>query len=183
MPRRSCSRSRRACAVPPPSLRAASRSCIEILRDGGGPCYHCTHRGALAPAPRCAPSWRRGVMGPLREAPSANRISSLPRARGHLRGTIAHMTSAHSTRGSHRIFLGMAAGVGKTYRMLLEGQASGRERPRRRDRLPRVARTRRRPRYLPATSRSSRGGASPTARRASRRWTFPRSSRARRSSA
>jgi two-component system, OmpR family, sensor histidine kinase KdpD len=26
-------------------------------------------------------------------------------------------------RGSHRIFLGMAAGVGKTYRMLLEGQA------------------------------------------------------------
>jgi two-component system, OmpR family, sensor histidine kinase KdpD len=34
------------------------------------------------------------------------------------------MTSAHSTRGSHRIFLGMAAGVGKTYRMLLEGQAS-----------------------------------------------------------
>jgi two-component system sensor histidine kinase KdpD len=33
-------------------------------------------------------------------------------------------------RGSHRIFLGMAAGVGKTYRMLLEGQAeaeSGRD--------------------------------------------------------
>jgi len=28
-----------------------------------------------------------------------------------------------SRRGSHRIFLGMAAGVGKTYRMLLEGQA------------------------------------------------------------
>ena len=27
-----------------------------------------------------------------------------------------------SRRGSHRIFLGMAAGVGKTYRMLLEGQ-------------------------------------------------------------
>jgi two-component system sensor histidine kinase KdpD len=26
-------------------------------------------------------------------------------------------------RGSHRVFLGMAAGVGKTYRMLLEGQA------------------------------------------------------------
>jgi two-component system sensor histidine kinase KdpD len=34
------------------------------------------------------------------------------------------MTSVRSTRGSHRIFLGMAAGVGKTYRMLLEGQAS-----------------------------------------------------------
>jgi two-component system sensor histidine kinase KdpD len=33
-------------------------------------------------------------------------------------------------RGSHRVFLGMAAGVGKTYRMLLEGQAeaeSGRD--------------------------------------------------------
>ena len=26
-------------------------------------------------------------------------------------------------RGSHKIFLGMAAGVGKTYRMLQEGQA------------------------------------------------------------
>jgi two-component system sensor histidine kinase KdpD len=63
-------------------------------------------------------------MGPLREAPSADRVSSSPRARGHPRGTIATMTSTHSTRGSHRIFLGMAAGVGKTYRMLLEGQAS-----------------------------------------------------------
>ncbi|MGH2852213.1 MAG: histidine kinase [Solirubrobacteraceae bacterium] len=34
------------------------------------------------------------------------------------------MTSPGSTRGSHRIFLGMAAGVGKTYRMLLEGHAA-----------------------------------------------------------
>jgi two-component system, OmpR family, sensor histidine kinase KdpD len=34
------------------------------------------------------------------------------------------MSSARSTRGSHRIFMGMAAGVGKTYRMLLEGQAA-----------------------------------------------------------
>ncbi len=29
----------------------------------------------------------------------------------------------HSERGHHRVFLGMAAGVGKTYRMLLEGHA------------------------------------------------------------
>jgi len=32
--------------------------------------------------------------------------------------------TATPRRGSHRVFLGMAAGVGKTYRMLLEGQAS-----------------------------------------------------------
>ena len=30
---------------------------------------------------------------------------------------------ARSGRGHHKIFLGMAAGVGKTYRMLQEGQA------------------------------------------------------------
>ena len=32
-----------------------------------------------------------------------------------------------STRGNHKIFLGMAAGVGKTYRMLQEGQAALRD--------------------------------------------------------
>jgi two-component system sensor histidine kinase KdpD len=40
------------------------------------------------------------------------------------------MSPPSAARGSHRIFLGMAAGVGKTYRMLLEGQAeaeSGRD--------------------------------------------------------
>src|SRR5690349_21855471 len=30
-------------------------------------------------------------------------------------------------RGRHRVFLGMAAGVGKTYRMLQEGAADGRD--------------------------------------------------------
>src|ERR1700712_4224903 len=30
-------------------------------------------------------------------------------------------------RGRHKVFLGMAAGVGKTYRMLQEGQADGRD--------------------------------------------------------
>ena len=32
-------------------------------------------------------------------------------------------TSARPARGHHKIFLGMAAGVGKTYRMLQEGRA------------------------------------------------------------
>ncbi len=43
-------------------------------------------------------------------------------------------------RGRYKIFLGMAAGVGKTYRMLQEGQAEAESGPRRRDRLPRAAR-------------------------------------------
>ena len=33
------------------------------------------------------------------------------------------MRAAARTRGHHKVFLGMAAGVGKTYRMLQEGQA------------------------------------------------------------
>ncbi len=33
------------------------------------------------------------------------------------------MTTTHDARGRYKIFLGMAAGVGKTYRMLQEGQA------------------------------------------------------------
>ena len=37
--------------------------------------------------------------------------------------TVASRMIDQRRRGSHRIFLGMAAGVGKTYRMLLEGQA------------------------------------------------------------
>ena len=46
---------------------------------------------------------------------------------------------AACTRGHYKIFLGMAAGVGKTYRMLQEGQRRGRGRSRRRDRLPGAA--------------------------------------------
>ena len=42
----------------------------------------------------------------------------------------------------YKIFLGMAAGVGKTYRMLQEGHAEADAGPRRRDRLPRAAQTR-----------------------------------------
>ena len=42
----------------------------------------------------------------LAETASANIAEVQPTARGH-----------------HKVFLGMAAGVGKTYRMLLEGQA------------------------------------------------------------
>jgi two-component system sensor histidine kinase KdpD len=43
-------------------------------------------------------------------------------------GNTASVQSAH--RGHHKVFLGMAAGVGKTYQMLREGQAeaeSGRD--------------------------------------------------------
>src|SRR3954451_15123454 len=32
-----------------------------------------------------------------------------------------------TTRGRHKVFLGMAAGVGKTYRMLQEGRTDGRD--------------------------------------------------------
>ena len=45
-----------------------------------------------------------------------------------------------TVRGRYRILLGMAAGVGKTYRMLQEGQQAHERGPRRRDRLPRAAR-------------------------------------------
>jgi two-component system, OmpR family, sensor histidine kinase KdpD len=37
------------------------------------------------------------------------------------------MTSTKRQRGRHKIFIGMAPGVGKTYRMLLEGRAARRE--------------------------------------------------------
>src|SRR5579872_1430181 len=51
--------------------------------------------------------------GPSRSAPARPAAVS-ERASGAVSAT---------ARGSHRVFLGMAAGVGKTYRMLLEGQA------------------------------------------------------------
>ena len=57
----------------------------------------------------------------------------------------------------------MAAGVGKTYRMLQEGQAeaeAGRDVV---DRLPRAPRPAPRPRRRPRASRSSRAGRSSTA--------------------
>lgn len=39
------------------------------------------------------------------------------------RSDLEAVTAGQSERGHHRVFLGMAAGVGKTYRMLLEGHA------------------------------------------------------------
>ena len=82
-------------------------------------------------------------------------------------------------RGRYRILLGMAAGVGKTYRMLQEGRQAQAEGRRRRDRLPRAARPARDRR----ARRGARGRAAP-ARRArrrssSRRWTSTPSSGAR----
>ena len=59
--------------------------------------------------------------------------------------------SRSGVRGRYRILLGMAAGVGKTYRMLQEGQQARARRRRRRDRLPRAAR--------PARDRGARRGA------------------------
>src|SRR6195952_6041736 len=39
-------------------------------------------------------------------------------------GAVARdLSKTHRSRGRYKIFLGMAAGVGKTYRMLQEGQA------------------------------------------------------------
>ena len=76
--------------------------------------------------------------------------------------------------GRYRIFLGMAAGVGKTYRMLAEAQAeaeAGRDvvdRPAR-DARARGDRARRR-----TGSSRSRAGACATAACSSRRWTCPR---------
>ena len=86
------------------------------------------------------------------------------------------------SRGRYKIFLGMAAGVGKTYRMLQEGQAeadAGRDvvigylEPHKREETTRPG------------ARAG-GGAAPAGRRsaatsASRRWTCRRSSPARRS--
>ena len=89
---------------------------------------------------------------------------------------------ARSGRGRYKIFLGMAAGVGKTYRMLQEGQAEKRagrdvvigylephgraETEAQAEGLERLPRRRR----------------CPTATRCSRRWTCRRSSAARPSS-
>ena len=143
---------------------------------------HAHARAGSRPAPGRAPSRRRGVIGPCVTRPPRTASPRSPRARGHPGGAI-EMTSAHSARGlaSH------LPRHGRRGRQDLpdaaRGPGVGRERPRRRDRLPRAARTARRPRSSRATSRSSRGVASPTARRPSRRWTCPRSSRARRSSA
>ncbi len=88
-----------------------------------------------------------------------------------------------AARGRLRVFLGMAAGVGKTYRMLLEGHAeqeAGRdvvigllETHGRAD----TAAARRGPRDRPAPARDLPRQPS------SRRWTCRRSSRARPSSA
>jgi two-component system sensor histidine kinase KdpD len=44
-----------------------------------------------------------------------------PEAQAGVSATIAHVDT--SARGHHKVFLGMAAGVGKTYQMLREGQA------------------------------------------------------------
>jgi two-component system sensor histidine kinase KdpD len=72
----------------------------------------------------------RGVNGPREQpvAPNAppRRSTSrggLLRAPSALSPTVGSRVTAAPRRGSHRVFLGMAAGVGKTYRMLLEGQA------------------------------------------------------------
>ena len=83
-----------------------------------------------------------------------------------------------TSRGHYKIFLGMAAGVGKTYRMLQEGQAEAEAGPRRRDRLPRAARARRRP--PPRRAGLEVGAAAPgrlPRHRRSRRWTCRRCSR------
>src|SRR4029077_12196032 len=51
----------------------------------------------------------------LRSAPN--------RAVSALSSSVVHVRDELARRGNYKIFLGMAAGVGKTYRMLQEGQA------------------------------------------------------------
>ena len=89
------------------------------------------------------------------------------------------MSRHGATRGHHKVFLGMAAGVGKTYRMLQEGHAeleAGRDvvigylEPHGRAETEALAEG------LPQRRRA---GASPTATSRSRRWTCPACSRAR----
>lgn len=52
--------------------------------------------------------------------PSARRPDAAPHAR---RGAVSRTGPSERRRGHHKVFLGMAAGVGKTYRMLQEAQA------------------------------------------------------------
>ena len=83
---------------------------------------------------------------------------------------------ARSGRGHYKIFLGMAAGVGKTYRMLQEGQAekrAGRD----------VVLAYLEPHGRAETEAQAEGleraaapAGAPTATRSSRRWTCRRSS-------
>ena len=82
------------------------------------------------------------------------------------------VTAAAGQRGHYTIFLGMAAGVGKTYRMLQEGHA-GLEAGR--DVVIGLLETHGAPtrRRSPRVSSRCRGGASPTAARRSRSSTCP----------
>ena len=81
-------------------------------------------------------------------------------------------------RGTLRIYLGAAPGVGKTFAMLNEGRRRRERGDGRRRRLRRDARPAEAPPSRSATSRSSRAGTSSTAARRSRRWTSTPSSRA-----
>ena len=74
-------------------------------------------------------------------------------------------------RGQLRIYLGAAAGVGKTYAMLNEGRRRARLRHGRRRRLRRDRTAGRRRPSRSATSRSSRAGDRVPRQRRSRRWT------------
>ena len=90
--------------------------------------------------------------------------------------------SGERGRGRLKVFLGMAAGVGKTYRMLLEGHA---EQEAGRDVVIGLLETHGRAETarLAEGLRSSRAGACATATRSWRRWTCRRSCAARPSSA
>ena len=83
------------------------------------------------------------------------------------------LSSTKVPRGHHKVFLGMAAGVGKTYQMLREGQADAENGTRRRDRLPGATRPGRDGRPGRGTGDAFRAGASPTGTPCSRRWTCP----------
>ena len=98
------------------------------------------------------------------------------RARGSGVSTFSSVggRGARPVRGRYRILLGMAAGVGKTYRMLQEGEAGGRRGPGRRDRLPRAARPARDGRARGGPRARAAGRVAARRRSCSRRWTSTR---------
>ena len=82
----------------------------------------------------------------------------------------------HGGRGRLRVYLGMAPGVGKTYRMLEEGHRRVERGHGPRRRLRRGARPAATRASCSTASRSCRAGGSSTAASSSRRWTPTRSS-------
>ena len=106
-------------------------------------------RGHGAPAPQRAHLWRGRADRPVprdqgdrldRAQPPRGLAGAGCLGAGPLSGRSEWAPMAASGRGRYKVFLGMAAGVGKTYRMLQEGRAEAAVGSRRGHRLPRAPR-------------------------------------------